>query len=285
MKRVRLHLIIAALGVTALTVSPIAQTVREDVPELQSIDVEQNLGDTIPLDLSFVDDRGRPVTLNDYFHDGIPVVLILGYYRCPMLCNLVFNGMTTALSDVSLRMGRDYRVVTVSIDPTETHELAAAKKENYLEQLGERGDAGNWSFLTGDSARVAQLAESLGFKYYYVEERDEYAHPAVIHLLTEDGVISRYLFGIQYSPLDLRLGLLEAGDGQIGSTADKLLLYCYHYDPEAGSYAIFARNVMTLGGVATVALLGLFLGGLWLRERYRKGQHDTENSEKISVGT
>lgn len=285
MKRVLLHLIIAALGFTAFTVSPTAQTVREDVPELQSIDVEQNLGDTIPLDLSFVDDHGRTVTLNDYFHDGKPVILILGYYRCPMLCNLVFNGVTATLSDVSLRMGRDYRIVTVSIDPTETHELAAAKKENYLEQLGDRGDARNWAFLTGDSSRVARLAESLGFKYYYVEERDEYAHPAVLHLLTEDGVISRYLFGIQYSPLDVRLGLLEAGDGKIGSTADKLLLYCYHYDPDAGSYAIFARNVMTLGGVATVALLGLFLGGMWLRERYRKEQHDTENSEKISVGT
>jgi len=270
--------------VLLLSRSTSAQIVRDSVPELDSIDVVEHLGQPIPLDLQFTDDQGRAVTLGDYFQDGRPVVMILGYYRCPMLCNLVFNGLTDAVADLDLGMGGDYTIITVSINPQETSELAAAKKNNYLEQIGPRGSADGWAFLIGDESQSAALAEALGFQYYYVEERDEYAHPAVVFLLTEDGVISRYLYGVQFGSRDLRFGLLEASEGKIGSTVDRILLYCFHYDPDAGGYVLFARNVMTLGGAATVVLLGALLIVLWTRERYRRTRPQVQTGHPTVAG-
>ncbi len=278
--RVLIHLIL----ITALAIPAAAQQVRDDIPELQGIDVDEQLGDTIPMNLPFVDDHGREVMLSDYFGDDKPVIVILGYYRCPMLCNLVFNGLTTAIPNVELAMGDDYRIVTVSINPEETPELAAAKKESYINELGASASADDWAFLTGDSSDVAALADALGFQYYYVEERDEYAHPAVLHLLTDDGVISRYLYGIAFNPRDMKLGLMEASQGKIGNTLDRVILYCFHYDPDAGSYTIFARNVMMLGGALTVILLGGFLMFLWIRERYKKSHQPSKSQHRVTVG-
>lgn len=281
MKRVLIHILSLALLVGGAA----AQVVQEHVPELEGIDVEEHLGDTIPLHLSFVDDHGQTVRLGDYFDRDKPVALILGYYECPMLCNLVFNGLTAAIPDLGLAMGDQYQIINVSIDPAETPELAAAKKANYLDALGSAASADGWAFLTGDSAQIAALAGALGFKYYYVEDRDEYAHPAVVHILSERGVISRYLYGIQYNPRDVKLALLEASEGKIGSTLDRIILYCFHYDPDAGSYVVFARNVMLIGGVLTVIVLGAFLLTLWLRERHRKVHRPApRESNRVSVG-
>ncbi len=281
MKHVLRHILFLALLVGGAA----AQVVQEHVPELEGIDVEEHLGDTVPLDLAFVDDHGRSVTLREYFGQDKPVALILGYYECPMLCNLVFNGLTAAIPDLGLAMGSQYRIINVSIDPVETPELASAKKANYLEALGPAASAEGWAFLTGDSTEIAALANALGFKYYYVEDRDEYAHPAVVHILSEDGVITRYLYGIQYNPRDVRLALLEASEGKVGSTLDRIILYCFHYDPAAGSYVVFARNVMVIGGVLTVIVLGAFLLILWLRERHRKVHRPTpRESHRVSVG-
>ena len=175
--------------------------------------------------------------------------------------------MTEAAKQVSLKPGKDYTILTISIDPTETYELAAAKKKNYSAQLGipDRPDA--WTFFVGEESRSKALADSLGFMYYYDEKIQEYAHPAVLHVLTEDGKISRYLYGIEFKPNDLKISLLEAAKGKIGNSFDKILLYCFHYDPDSKGYVVFAGNVMKLGGLLTIVVLGLFLGILWSKEK------------------
>ncbi len=267
--KISLKILLPALGVALIGTSR-AQQVRDSVPELQGVDIEEHLGDTIPLNLHFTDDHGKAVTLADYFHKDRPVLIMLGYYKCPMLCDLVFNGVSKAVPGANLKMGEDYQIVTVSINPKETTELAAAKKANYLKDLGAYGSADGWAFLTGDSTQSKALAKALGFDYYYMPDKDQYAHPAAIYLLSDGGVISRYLYGIQYNPRDVRLGLLEAADGKVGSTVDRIILYCYHYDPDSGGYSIMAQNVMMVGGVITVIVLGAFLTLLWLRDRYRR---------------
>ena len=244
----------------------VGQVAMDDVPELQNIDVEEHLGETIPLDLQFINETGDTVQLNDYFNSGKPVLLTLAYYRCPMLCGLVIKGLTAGIENLAYVPGKDFRMVTVSINPDEDHTLAAAKKKNVLESLKKPIDNSGWAFLTGPAENSKKLADALGFKYYYVEERREYAHPAVSFILTKDGVISRYLYGIEYKETDLRFSLLEASKGEIGTTIDKILLYCYHYDPDAGGYVLFAGNLMRIGGVITVLILGSMLIILWRKD-------------------
>lgn len=244
--------------------------VRDTVPELMRIDIEEHLGDYVPVDLTFTDDRGRTVQFGDYFNDEQPVVLFLGYYECPMLCNLVMNGLVQGIKELKWQPGVDYQIVSVSINPGETHQLAAAKKKNYLEALQIPSASEGWSFLVGEEKQSRQLADAVGFKYYWDEKTQQYAHPAAIYLISPDGKISRYLYGIQFDPKDLRLGLLEASEGRIGNTLDKLVLYCYHYDPDSEGYVIFAGNVMRLGGLVTLVVLGILLVWLWRREHHRK---------------
>ena len=245
------------------------QAIQENPKDLQNIDVVEHLGDTIPLDLHFTDDNGRPVVLSQYFHQGKPVVLILGYYSCPMLCNLVMNGVSDVMQKIDWLPGKEFQIVSVSIDPTETDVLAKAKKANYLKAIGKPGIENGWMYLTGPEDQSKALAEAVGFKYYYVPERKEYAHPAVLIILTEDGVISRYLYGIEYKEFDMRMALLEASEGKVGGTLDRIILYCYHYDPESGSYTVFAGNVMKIGGALTLIIMAALLSWLWLKE-YRK---------------
>jgi protein SCO1/2 len=267
--------------ITAILFLPIylfGQITMDDVPELQNIDVEEHLGETIPLDLSFVNDSGDTVQLSTYFQSDKPVLLTLAYYRCPMLCGLVIKGLTDGIRELAYLPGKDFQVVTVSINPEEDFHLAAAKKKNVLETLDKLIDRSGWAFLTGPEENSKELADALGFKYYYIEERGEYAHPAVSYVLTKEGVISRYLYGIAYKETDLRLSLLEASKGEIGSTLDKIILYCYHYDPDAGGYVLFAGNLMRLGGVITVLILGSLLIILWRKEVRFKLNH---NSSKI----
>ena len=247
-----------------------AQVVNKNPAELQGIDIEEHLNRDIPLDFHFIDDHGDSVTLSDYFHQQKPVILIMGYYSCPMLCGLVMNGVSEVVKKIPLTFGTDYRIVSVSIDTAETDVIATAKKKQHLEQIGVPVTSDGWMFLTGDGSQSRGLADAIGFKYYYDEKKEMYAHAAVITVLTEDGKISRYLYGIEYNPNDLRLALLEAAQGKVGNTIDRIILYCYHYDPQAGGYVIFAGNVMRAGGAFTLVAVALFVGILWIRDRRKK---------------
>lgn len=259
-------------SVIGLTGTGHCQIIMEHPAELQGIDIVEHLGQRVPGDLVFVDDQGRQVRLADYFATGRPVVLNLVYYNCPMLCNLVLNGVVTAMRDLDWVAGKQFEVVSVSINPRETAPLAAAKKQNYLTDLGRPEASAGWHFLVGEESQSKALADAVGFQFYYDTARAEYAHAAATFVLSPDGVITRYLYGIETDGRNLRLALLEASEGKIGSPFDKILLFCYHYDPDARGYVLLAGNVMKLGGLATVTALGLFLGSLWYRERRRRGK-------------
>lgn len=271
-----------SIGMTG-TVS--AQLVRDSVPELLNIDIVEHLGEKLLLELQFTDDQGKTVSLGDYFGQDKPVLLSLGYYECPMLCNLVFNGISSGVKELGWKPGENFEMVSVSIDPTETSELAAAKKANYIKALEIPGAENGWHFLVGDKTQSEALANAVGFKFYYVEERDEYAHPAAVYLISPDGNISRYLYGIQYTGRNLKLGLVEASEGKVGSTIDRIILYCFHYDPDAKSYVLFAQNVMKLGGVATVALMSLFIGTLWMKDHLKSSSPSATESKKLKEET
>ncbi len=248
-----------------------AQAVKENDADLDRIDIVEHLGDTIPLDLHFTDENGRPVTLGKYFERDKPVVLILAYYTCPRLCNLVLNGTADAVKQMDWIPGKKFNMVTVSIDPTETDLIAKAKRDNYLQYIGKEGiTEKSWHFLTGEGDQSRALADAIGFKYFFDEKRGEYAHTAAIYVITDEGVIARYLYGIKFDPSQLKLALLEASEGKIGNTVDRVILYCFHYDPESKGYVLFARNVMTLGGVVTLLGLSIVLGGLWFKEKIKR---------------
>ena len=233
--------------------------------QLEKIDVDEHLGEFVPMDLVFTKDNGEQFQLGEFFNRGKPVIIVLAYYNCPMLCSLILNGMTEVARELDFIPGEDYTILTISIEPKETAELAAAKKKSYIEALGIPGAESGWFFCVGDSSQSKALADALGFKYYWDEEQDLWAHPAVLNILTEKGKISRYLYGLEYKPQNLRLALLEASEGKIGNSIDRIILYCYHYDPNSDGYVVFAQNVMKLGGVATVIILMIFLGILWTR--------------------
>ncbi len=279
-----MHIAITACILALALPAARAQLVQDKPRELEGIDVKEHLGDSLDLNIPFFNEDGEPVTLANYFQDGRPVILILGYYRCPMLCNLVFNGVADAIAQVSLKPHKDYRIVAISINPEEGHELATAKKQTYMDQSDVEDLSRGWAFLSGPEESSKAIADAIGFEYYWVESRDEYAHPAVITLLSPEGVISRYLYGIRFKPQDIKLGLMEAADGKIGSTIDRIILSCFHYDPDSGSYVVFAGNVMRLGGVLTIIVVGLFLGTLLLRERRRRRHKlNQDTNEKVTA--
>jgi protein SCO1/2 len=265
-----LQMVLTALLLLQLVAEPaVAQVVKESDPVLEGIDVEEHLGEIIPLDLEFVNAEGDTVQLSRYFHQGKPVILVLAYYTCPMLCTLVLNGVTNGVQELGWTPGEKYQLLTISIDPRETPDLAAAKKHRYLDNLGMSVGADGWEFMVGEESQSRALGDALGFEYYWDEKREQYAHPAVIFVLTEKGKISRYFYGLEYSGRDLKLALLEASEGKIGSTLDKVILYCFHYDPDEGSYTLFAANIMKLGGLLTFIILAAVLGVFWVRERRR----------------
>lgn len=235
-------------------------------PEMPPVEWEQRLGAQVPLDARFVDHEGRGVTLGELCGER-PVVLALVYYECPMLCNLVLEGLVGALRDVSFDAGQDYRIVVVSIDPDESHQLAAAKRRAYLDAYDRPGSENDWTFLVGEEDQVRQLAASVGFRYTYVEEIDEYAHGAGVTVLTAGGVVSSVLFGASFEPRDLRLALVEAGQGRVGSPIDQILLRCFHYDPSKGKYGLAILGGLRLAGTLTVLLIGGVVLRQLLRER------------------
>lgn len=233
---------------------------------LRGVDFEQRLGEPLPLDAVFTDSDGTSRRLGDYFGQR-PVIVALVYYECPMLCNLLLNGVVKSLRAVDFDAGNTFDVVVVSFDPRETTNLAAAKKTNYLKSYGRDGAAAGWHFLTGDEANIGRLTEAVGFRYVYNEERDEFAHSAGIVMATPEGEISRYFYGIEFPPRDLRLGLVEAADSKIGTLVDQVLLFCFHYDPATGRYSVATLNAVRVGGVLTVAGLLTFMLAALRRER------------------
>jgi protein SCO1/2 len=234
-------------------------------PEVADLAFEQKLGAQVPLDAVFRDEQGRDVRLGDYVAKR-PVVLVLAYYRCPQLCTLVLDGLLDGLKSMPYRPGSEFEVVIVSFDPRETPELAAAKKEHYLAGYGRPGADAGWHFLTGDNDQIDRLAKAVGFHYAFDAKHDRFNHPSGLTILTPDGRVSRYLFGIRFLARDLKLGVVEASDGRVGSFIDQLLLFCFHYDRDTGSYALSAVRA---GGALTVLLLGIFLCRMWRREAKR----------------
>jgi protein SCO1/2 len=268
--RVGCALLLAASGASA--------QLADRVPTaLEEVGVEEHLDAKLPLDVEFVDEMGSTVTLGSYYDGERPVILTLNYYRCPMLCGLQLNGVVDGMEQMDWTPGVEFEMVTVSIDPLETPELAKAKKQNYLKRYQRPAAARGWHFLTGRQSEIERLAETVGFGYSYDVESGQYAHPAVVFVATPDGRVARYLYGIEYPPKSLRLALMEASEGTIGSPLDQLIMYCYHYDPSRRRYAPVAMNIMRLGGGATALALGLSLGALWLRELRRRRRQETES--------
>jgi len=262
---VGLLLVAGAVGARDIAPGPVVDTSQPAV--LKNVGIDQHLDAALPLDLSFRNEAGESVQLGQYFGRK-PVILALVYYECPMLCTLTLNGLASALKVLSFNAGDEFDVVAVSINPLETPALAAAKKQAYLGRYGRPATANGWHFLTGDAAAIARLADAVGFRYVYVPEQKQYAHAAGITLITPQGRIARYFFGVEFAPRDLRLGLVEASENKIGSPVDQLLLYCFHYDPATGKYGAVAMNMVRLGGVVTVLALGTFMVVMLRRERH-----------------
>ena len=234
---------------------------------LREIGFDQNIGQRVPLDTTFRDEAGASVRLGDYFGKK-PVVMVFAYYDCPMLCTQVINGLASALGVMSLNPGQDFEIVTVSFNPHDTPASATAKKAVYLERYKRPGAAEGWHFLTGDQSQIDRLTKAAGFRYAWDAETKQYAHPSGVIVLTPDGRLSKYLFGIEYGPRDLRLGIVEASAGQIGTPVDALLLYCYHYDPMTGRYGLAIMRAIRMAGAATVLAIGTFIVVMIRRERH-----------------
>ena len=255
-----------ALVLLMMAAVPGAVRAQEPLPTiLRDVGIDQRLNEQVPLELAFRDEVGRAVRLGDYF-DGKPVILVLAYYRCPMLCNQVLNGLVDGLRGVPLDMGEQFRVVTVSFDAREKPELAAAKKANYAESYGRGGTADGWHFLTGEQESIDRLTQAVGFRYAYDAKQDQFAHASGLMVLTPQGKLARYFYGIRYPPRDLRLALVESSEGKIGSPVDQVLLFCFNYDSTTGKYTLAVMSLVRLSGILTLLLLGTYLGRGWYRD-------------------
>jgi protein SCO1/2 len=244
---------------------------KENLPgPLRQVGIDQKLNNQVPLDLTFVDENGQTVKLGQYFGQK-PVILSLVYYDCPMLCTQVLNGLAGSLKALKFDVGKEFEVVTVSFDPREKPELAREKKEGYMARYGRPNAAAGWHFLTGDEASIKALAESVGFRFAWDDETKQFAHASGIMVLTPEGKVSRYFYGIEYAPRDMQLGLVEASSNKIGSPVDQILLYCYHYDPQTGKYGFAIMNAMRVLGFATFIGLALLIFILKRRESGRHG--------------
>jgi protein SCO1/2 len=256
-----------APGAAAQLASDPMQSVGVRPELLKQVGIDQKLNQSIPLNLTFRDENGAPVQLAQFFGQK-PVILTLVYYNCPMLCTQVLNGVESSLKELSTDIGNQFDVVTISIDPTESHVLAKTKKEMYVGMYGRPGASQGWHFLTGDEPQIKQLADTVGFRYAYDPDTKQFAHASAIMLLTPEGKISRYFYGIQYPTRDLRLGLVEASEGKIGTPVDQVLLFCYHYDPTTGKYGLLISHIIQAGGALTVLILGVGMLILFRGEHY-----------------
>jgi protein SCO1/2 len=232
--------------------------VNQRPPGLEFVGIEQHLNAEVAADLEFRDELGNPVKLGDYFHKGRPVILNLGYYQCPMLCGEVLQGLVGSLKVLTFDLGKDFEVVTVSFDPRETPDMAAEKKRDIMKRYGRARSDQGWHFLTGKADQINALTKAVGFQYQFDTKTNQYAHATAIVLLTPDRHVAEYFYGVEFSPKDLRLGLVQASQNKIGNVADQVLLYCYHYDPRTGKYGAIISNILRLAGVATMLILGTF---------------------------
>ncbi|MHC4129824.1 MAG: SCO family protein [Planctomycetota bacterium] len=253
-------------------------------PEAEGIGITEHLGDQLPLSLVFTDESGERVSLGDYFNDDKPVVLTLVYYRCPAICNALLNGMVYTLNDMESSAGEEFRIVTVSFDPSETHELADAKKRNYLSSYERDTGTAGWSFLVGEASSTEALCEAVGFEYRYEPRTGLFTHAASLMICTPDGRLSRYINDVVFEPETLRLALTEASEGTIGTPVQRFLLkWCYTYDPGAGKYVVAARKLMMFGGAAMVLLTFAGLGVLWRYESKRLERRKAEAAHGAAI--
>jgi len=278
MKRAAIRIVSALLALSALTAAQAPPprelgTAANNRPQvLDQVRIEQRLGQQLPLEATFRDEEGRTVRLGDYFGRR-PVIVVFNYYACPMLCSQVLNGLTGALAAMKFTAGQEFEVVAISIDARETAQLAADAKAKYLHRYGRPGAENGWHFLTGDPASIAAAADAAGFRYVWDERTQQFAHGSGIMVATPDGKLAQYFYGIEFSPRDLRLAVVESSQGKVGTLVDAVLLYCYHYDPAAGKYGAVIMNVLRLGALATIFTLGGFML-VWFR-RERKGEART----------
>jgi len=264
----RLFALAGCLSLLAVLIVPAyADGPQSSVPD---VGIDQHLNAQVPLDLTFRDETGSSVQLGDYLGTK-PIILVLAYYQCPMLCPLVLDGVVKSLRVLSFDAGKQFAVVVVSFAASETPALAAAKKAQIVQRYARPGTTAGWHFLTGDETAITRLTQTVGFRYTANKEHEQYAHAAGIVVLTPQGRIARYFYGIEFAPNDLRLGLVEAAAEKIGSLADQLLLLCYHYDPTTGKYTAITTNVLRVGGAMTVLALGTFIVVAGRRERRKNG--------------
>lgn len=248
--------------------------------DLEGVGIDEHLGLPADLSLMFIAENGNPVALQDYFHKGRPVILNLVYYTCPNLCDLILNGQVAAMREIPWTPGKEYEIVTISIDPQESFDIASKKKATYLGSYDRpgRGIEDGWHFLTDHEGNAKKLAEQVGYHYRYDRRQQQFAHPAAIIILTPEGKIARYLYGARFRSRDMRFALAEASEGRMTLTVDKILLWCYHYDPQANTYVLFAANVMRIGGALTVFVMAFFIWRLFRNERVaRVGRHSRKD--------
>ncbi|NOY27194.1 MAG: SCO family protein [Oligoflexia bacterium] len=247
----------------------VARAERTVPAKLEGITITEHLGAAVNPNLVLTDESGQKVRLGQFFGDGKPVLLTMNYYNCAMLCTIQLNGLVAGLKNLNWTPGDQFRILTVSIDPDDTPELAASKRKSYLDSYG-RGDDVDWHFLVGEEDQVRALADSVGFAYRYDPEQDQYAHAAAIMLLAPDATVARYLYGIEYSARDLKFGLMEAAAGRVGSPAERLILSCFHYDETIGEYTPFAFGIMRLGGAVSIIVIVILGIVMWRQELSHK---------------
>jgi protein SCO1 len=237
--------------------------------QLQRVGIEQRLGETLPMDAKLKNEDGKEIVLGDLFKSGRPAILALVYYECPMLCNQVLNGLTGSMKGISLEPGKDYDVVAISFDARENEKpgLAANKKASYIERFNRTGSGSGWHFLTGDQAAIDAVTKAAGFKYEWDAKSNQFAHASGVMIVTPEGRLSHYFYGIDYAPKDLKLGLVDAAEKKIGSVTDKLLLYCYHYDPATGKYGFAILRALRIAGIATLIGMGAMGFVFWRRNK------------------
>ena len=251
-------------------------------PQAEGVRIEENLGRAMDLRLTFRDEEGNIVALNDFFHKGRPVILDLVYYQCPMLCNLILNGQTQVMREIPWTPGSEYEIVTISIDPTETPALAREKKAVHIASYGK--PAPGWHFLTDHDGNAKKLAELIGFHYRFDPVQKQFAHAAGIMILTPEGKVARYLYGVRYKARDVRFALAEAAENRMTMAMDKLMLLCFQYDPQSNSYVMFARNFMKLGGLLTVLFIALFILKNLHAERQKMALHPAGPGVRPGLG-
>jgi len=261
---------LAAMSITAPVGAASGAEMTPLPPAMREVDIEERLGSKLDLDLTFTDTTGKEVRLTDSFRDGKPVVLTLAYFRCPMLCGLVLRGLVSSLSELKFDLGQEYRALTVSFDPRDRPEEAARKQATTLTSLHRQAKGEDWPFLVGKPNVVRALAASLGFRFAWDERSGQYAHPAVVFVLTPDGRISRYLYGTEFPTRDVKLALVEAGSGRIGTIVDRILLTCYRFDPAARRYGPFLRGFMRIGAFLILLTVATLLFVLFRAERRRR---------------